>query len=81
MYERYGILVRLEDPPLLWRLIGRRYWKGWRVYVADHITGLSVNSDPALEAPTPQSVARATAKTILELQSQVDALKIREDLS
>lgn len=53
-------------PPWYLQLLGRKYWKGWRVQVVLYLYGQRyvTLSEPAPRAPNPDEVARVTGKMV-----------------
>ena len=73
---RYIIAVVEQQPPWYWRMIGRRYWKGWRVVMIVNDgrddEELKISSAPAKRPPNPHDVAQATMKVHMRVLNQMN---------
>jgi len=73
---RYIIAVVEQQPPWYWRMIGRRYWKGWRVVMIVNDgrddEELKISSAPAKRPPNPHDVAQATMKVHIRVLTHMN---------
>lgn len=86
-----SIIVVQPKPPWYWRMIGRKYWKGWRVELVVSYDGKlqelgklkrvvpihrKLVSPAASTPPTPQGIAVYTAALVNQFMEQSEGEKL-----